>query len=430
MNLIQLKRVFLMVCLFQNIYCSAQTNSPINTKSVTLQQLNKINDEIWKRFIDKWGIMLEYTDLDGSLVYPTSEELLLGKPNALGWNTPLENGAMYGGMYIDGAIKRWQHTQTEEDANKVKKIASGLMYLSTVSPVPGAVVRGVGLDGKSYYLMGSDDQAGGWYYGIWRYLQTNLPDSLERKTITDKVISVSKAIVAMNWSLPSDPPFHKRGTFITFDYQAPRLLFVCKVCYELTKDEYWRNLYLKSLSERGGPQRLSRLQVTANGFASNAVVGSWWVRAVTIGCLHSLWELESDSTLKDAYRQGLELTANSAYNFVGMGYKLKQNDTSTFNVDWRYLNDLWRPQATENESQAVAIAQIHLINQPRRIREDHAVRQASFAAWIVSLAPNENTLKRRLPDLKLLLDQFKYSGLYHVWFFPLEAVGWRIMDFN
>lgn len=43
--------------------------------------------EIWRRFIDKHGVMLDFTDLNGSVPTPTPEECRDGKPNALRWCT-------------------------------------------------------------------------------------------------------------------------------------------------------------------------------------------------------------------------------------------------------------------------------------------------------------------------------------------------------
>ena len=42
------------------------------------------HSEIWRRFVDKYGIMIDFTDLDGSVSLPTPEECREGKPNALG----------------------------------------------------------------------------------------------------------------------------------------------------------------------------------------------------------------------------------------------------------------------------------------------------------------------------------------------------------
>ena len=38
---------------------------------------------------------------------PTPEECRAGKPNALGWFQPIENGAMFNGLYLDAAVNRF-----------------------------------------------------------------------------------------------------------------------------------------------------------------------------------------------------------------------------------------------------------------------------------------------------------------------------------
>ncbi len=66
---------------------------------------------LWSRFIDPHGVFIDFTDLDGKVNYPTPEECRSGKPNALGWYQPIENGAMFNGLYLDAAVNRWQHTK-------------------------------------------------------------------------------------------------------------------------------------------------------------------------------------------------------------------------------------------------------------------------------------------------------------------------------
>jgi hypothetical protein len=56
--------------------------------------------------VDEHDVLLDFTDLDGSVIIPTPEECLAGKPNALGWWSPIENGAMFNGMYLDGMVNR------------------------------------------------------------------------------------------------------------------------------------------------------------------------------------------------------------------------------------------------------------------------------------------------------------------------------------
>ena len=62
--------------------------------------------EVWRRFIDGSGIFLDFADLDGKVSIPTPEECREGKPNALGWWAPIENGAMFNGLYMEAAVNR------------------------------------------------------------------------------------------------------------------------------------------------------------------------------------------------------------------------------------------------------------------------------------------------------------------------------------
>src|SRR6266853_4714878 len=77
--------------------------------------------EIWRRFVDAHGVLLDFTELDGRVFIPTPEECQLGKPNALGWWSPIENGAMFNGLYMDAAVNRWRLTKDAGDAAKAKR---------------------------------------------------------------------------------------------------------------------------------------------------------------------------------------------------------------------------------------------------------------------------------------------------------------------
>src|SRR5207237_9753667 len=112
--------------------------------------------EIWRRFIDRNGIMLDFTALDGMVSLPTPEECREGKPNALGWWSPIENGAMFNGLYMDAAVNRWRHTKSADDAANVRRLMEGLLLLNSISDVRGFIGRGVSTDGKSHYPMGSN----------------------------------------------------------------------------------------------------------------------------------------------------------------------------------------------------------------------------------------------------------------------------------
>ena len=78
--------------------------------------MEQAHSEMWRRFVNKHGVILDFTDLDGSVSLPTPEECREGKPNALGWWAPIENGAMFNGLYMDATVNRWRHTKSPADA--------------------------------------------------------------------------------------------------------------------------------------------------------------------------------------------------------------------------------------------------------------------------------------------------------------------------
>ena len=57
--------------------------------------------ELEKRFIHKTtGLLLNY-DIGGSLEeLPTPQEVYSGKPSHMSWNTPVEDGSYFSGLYL------------------------------------------------------------------------------------------------------------------------------------------------------------------------------------------------------------------------------------------------------------------------------------------------------------------------------------------
>ncbi len=394
--------------------------------------IDDINAEIWKRFIDKNNIFIDYTDLNGNIIFPTLLDYKEGRPNSIGWWTPTENGSMFGGLYMDGAIKRWEHTKKPDDSLKVRNLANGLMLLATVSSVEGFFARGYnGNDGNSYYPLSSDDQASGWFYGMWRYLETNIPTSDERVRIQNKIVSAATAIVSKHWLIPAEAPFKVRGSFATFDFRAARMLFTAKICYKITKDSYWNNLYLNAMYETGGNKKQSRLQIIAKGLDSQAESTNTWHNSPSFACLRCLWEMEDDNSIKESYGKGLEATATNALASLKKSSYYPQYDINSFSLNWYPMNKFWKSQTSSAQADSVALAQLAdwIIREPRRSTEVIYVREPIFAAWAISLAPDKKVLQSRRNDLMNVFNTYKFNQLYFVYFFPLEAVWWRLNEF-
>ncbi|HEY6167223.1 MAG TPA: hypothetical protein VI454_04230 [Verrucomicrobiae bacterium] len=393
--------------------------------------VEKAHAEIWRRFIDRHGVMIDFTDLDGSVSLPTPEECRDGKPNALGWWSPIENGAMFNGLYMDAAVNRWRHTKSESDAAKARRLMEGLLLLASISDVKGFVGRGVSTDGRSHYPMGSNDQTSPWFLGLWRFLESGLATKAERERIVAKLVETTDAIVRLNWAMPAEASFGKRGSYAGFSFDsAPRLLFVCKLMQALTGDAKWDKLYRSALTERGGNEKVSRLETCERGMVFHYAKYHSWTSCTCVGALRALWEMEKDEAVKAAFARGLQASADLAMKSLPLAAKFDHNDQSTFNPDWRVMNQFWKPQKTEQEAQDLAHVQLKefLKVSPRRGKETEFVREPTAAAWVVTLAPDTATLKRRAADVERVIAHYDYARLYYSQFFWVESAWWRLKD--
>jgi hypothetical protein len=389
--------------------------------------------EIWRRFIDKHGIMIDFTDLNGSVSLPTAEELRDGKPNALGWWAPIENGAMFNGLYMDAAVNRWKHTKSTDDAAKARRLMEGLLLLNSISEVKGFVGRGVGADGKSHYPMGSNDQTLPWFLGLWRYWNSGLATDAEKKRIASHLVETAEEIVRLKWAMPAEAPFGKRGSFMGFSFDSsPRMLFVCKALLAVTVDAKWDQLYQAALVERGGKENRSRLEVCEHGMVFEYAKYHTWTSCTCVGAVRALWEMEKDETIRAAYARGLQASADLAYKSLPMAQQFDNADTSYFEMDWRVMNKDWKPQQTEQEAQDLAHVQLKNFIKvaPRRNKETEFVREPTAAAWVVTLAPDAAILKQRAVDVERVIAHYDYTKLYHVEFFWVESAWWRLKDLH
>jgi hypothetical protein len=76
---------------------SLQVMAPAGPATASLA-VEQAHSEIRRRFIDKHGVMIDFTALDGSVSLPTPEECRSDKPSALGSWSPIENGAVFNGQ--------------------------------------------------------------------------------------------------------------------------------------------------------------------------------------------------------------------------------------------------------------------------------------------------------------------------------------------
>ncbi|HEY3898061.1 MAG TPA: hypothetical protein VGM54_05575 [Chthoniobacter sp.] len=390
----------------------------------------KVHTEVWRRFIDEHDILIDYADTDGSFPRPTAEECREEKPNALGWWTPIENGSMFNGLYLDAAVYRWKISRTETDKDHARRMADALLMLSSLGP-PGFIARGVADDGKTPYPMGSNDQTSPWFYGLWRYLHEGLATPEERTRIVGRMVEVANVLLSTGWRMPCNTgaPSPFRGSFQGFTWEsAPRLLFVLKAMHQLTRDRKWADLYQTAVEERGGTPPLTRLEVCAKGMQFHGASRQSWTGSSSVVCLRGLWDIETNPEYLRAYTEGLTASLDLAAAGLPLATTFDNNATMPCLLNWRTLNLWWQPQHSEAEAVAVAERQAKELGHlsPRRGPEFNIVRESLFSAWIITLCPEHTLVEPHRAAILAAINHFDYKRLYYSQFFPAESAAYRL----
>jgi hypothetical protein len=407
--------------------------------------------EIWRRFINPHGLLYDYTALDGKVLLPTAEECRLAQPNALGWWTPIENGAFFGGLYLDALCNRWRALRTPAAADEARRAAGGLLALASAGSTPGFVARGFADDGRSHYAASSSDQTFPWFYGLWRYANSGVPDAAQRRQVVECLERVARGLENNGWKMPCDQKDFghfghwsggfagTRGTLTGAEPQfdaSVRFLFVLRALHQLTGTPRWQDLYRTRLAERPRASQKTRLEICSGGVQYVAPgepprypeSPPIWTSASSQAGLRALLEMESDATLRAQFQRGLDANAASALRFIA-GFRNYDNDNRlAFDIDWRKLNVAWRPQPEIGAAVKVATQEYRLWSRqsPRRLAEADQMRDPLFAAWIVVLSGNRTLIAKAREEIRGALAHYRWERLHTCLFFMSECVYWQL----
>lgn len=397
------------------------------------QAVQNAHDELWRRFVDEHHLILDYVGLKGEIVRPTPEDCREMKPSALSWGVPNEDGPMFNGLYLDAACNRWTITRKDEDRAKARRLIDGLIKVSTIGRTPGFIARGIATDGKTTYSMGSNDQTTPWLYGIWRYVTDGVAkDEAEKKNLVTRFIEQVTILEQNGWKMPTDgPPSKYRGDFLKPGWEgAPRILFVTKAMYHFTGEARWRQLYLDFANEKVGRNQRTRLEFCRTGMVFDPGQGERhsWTGSEGVICLRALWEMETDAAWKAAYAEGLRHSAELSAKSLDLIKKFDVNGAEVFHVDWRVMNEAWKPQHSEADAVDVAVAGLRVQGKasPRMHIEKDYLREPCFAAWVVTLCPDREFVMSRRTAIEKVITHYDFSRVYLSQFFPVESAWWRL----
>jgi len=347
--------LFPLAILIALLSAAASGGGPPNLERSTLEAVEQAHTELWNTRIDTNGVVRDYVGET-----PTPEDCSLGRPNAIGWWSPIENGPMFTGLYLPAACERARRSGAADDKDHARRLAQGLLACASVSDVPGFVARGMGTDGKCHYPLGSDDQTHPWFYGLHAYFLSGLPSDGERQQIAAKMKEVADILEATSWRCPCDGTFRGqfRGSFQGHLFRdAARYLFMLRAMYDVTRDRVWLERYRKALADRPAKSDLTRAQICAAGYGPDREeiksIDEYqlWIYVGSQGSLAELVAMETDETVRAQYRAGLRVNVSNVLASVE-AYKMFDNeDAKVFgHANWRACYTNWYPQTTQAEA--------------------------------------------------------------------------------
>ena len=378
-----------LLCLAQLPQVLASDAAPFH--ATVADAIQQAHGELWADRVDSHGIIRDFV---GDL--PTPEDCSLGKPNAIGWWSPIEDGPMFTGIYLPAACERARRSGDEADRAKARRLAQGLIKCASVSDVPGFIARGIGTDGRCHYPLGSDDQTHPWFLGLHAYCMSDIPTTAERREIIAKMREVADVLETTGWRCPADGAFKGgyRGSYRGHLFRdAVRYLHLLKVMHEVTQDSVWQDRYEKARAERPTSSEETRVQICAEGYARDREAiqhiddHQQWIYVGSQAALAALVAMEKDDAIRAQYRIGLVANAKASLKALEVHREFDNHDTKVFgHADWRSVFTTWFPQPTQAEAERLSRISDKTRRGERKSYEQRLMQNPLAAAAIAALA--------------------------------------------
>jgi hypothetical protein len=399
----------------------------VSAQESTATAVERAHAELWGRFVDPHGVIRDFVGET-----PTPEDCALGRPNAIGWWSPIENGPMFTGMYLPAACERARRSGSAEDRANARRLALGLLKCASVSDVRGFIARGIGSDGKCHYPLGSDDQTHPWFLGLHAYFVSGIPSAEERTAIAAKMTEVADALAANGWQCPCDGAFkgQSRGSFKGPLFRhAVRYLHMIRVMHDVTRDARWLDRYRQALAERPAKSALTRAEICAVGYSHDLEVikgintHSMWIYVGSQGALARLAALETDGGVRAQFQAGLAANARNALPSIAAHKEFDNRDTKVFgHANWRAGYPNWVPQKTQEEAEKLSQNGDKVKLGQRKSYEARYMRQPLAAAAVVALGGGD----AERATVEVALRHYDYAKLNMAEFFFAECAYYAL----
>ncbi len=260
---------------------------------------------LWQHFVHSDNQMFYdyWWGVPGFPHLPTPDQIAQEFPNAAGWGTGMENCALNAAQVLPGALLRHELAPDERTEHEVRTLFQGLLRLFRVASDPGFLPRGLALDGVSHYPNSSADQYTMALYALHAYAGSGVATEAEQEEMRKVWQNV-----LVRWERHGWEDRREDGGQTMFGDmnriapdRASRLLAALLGGFAMTGDRHWHSVYRQKLEE----QDYARLR-TGLPPPSSAL----YVHDQNQVAWRLLWELETDSDLRQRYADLMTETAN------------------------------------------------------------------------------------------------------------------------
>jgi hypothetical protein len=353
--------------------------------------LEQAHQQFMSRMIDAHGIVLDFVGES-----PSPEDCRLGRPNAIGWWSPIENGPMFTGLYLPAACQRALRSGSAQDQAAAARLMQGLLKCASLSEVQGFIGRGVGSDGHCHYPLGSDDQTHPWFLGLYAFFKSPLATPTQRQQIRAKVSTVAQALESSGWKCPCDGSFQGdfRGGYQGHLFRdAVRYLHLLRLTHAITGEAIWLQRYQQACAQAPHQAKQDRVQLCALGYGPdrslipNIDEHNLWIYVGCQAALSDLLALETDPAKRAAFRRGLVINAGNAMPAIEAQRRFNNDNRDVFgHADWRRGYPHWFAQRTQADAQKLAEMGDKDVLGQRKSYETRLMRNPLAAAAILAHA--------------------------------------------
>lgn len=385
------------------------------TDMVLAEKVDEAHHSIWERFFNAENDLLyDFYKPDRS-EFPTEQEIAADRPNRAGWSTGIEDGAYFGGPLLYGLTLGAELTGSADLAEKARRVASGLIMLATTSHRRGFLIRGMPPGTSAHYRNSSVDQYTNWLAAMSRYFRSPLSDPEERSAIRQAVAGFCEQIAGAGEAvLTEDGEVAEYCNLGQFRWERScRLLLLYRVGADVTGDSRWMDLYRQRRDEEGRRRLTDHREavlVSGNG------VGVW---ALTQNqcAFRTLYELETDSQARRAYRDAMADTARTIAPALQRVHAYDpQLSKEAPPIVWRPLWQAYMEQHPEADTAAPGTARVDYLRywgrmQPAWDNEQAGVRDPMEAAFAVLFSEDDGLIGEHARLIQQILCCPPYSQL-------------------